>query len=144
MGGGEGEKVGIALVGHGHTASQLLVAARNILGAQALADIVAIDAGAGQTPELDAAVCQALETIDSGRGAVVLVDLVGASPCQCAQRQGGVHEIAVLSGLNLAMLLKLGGLDRCALDPWQIANACAEAGTRAVRVSPSAALLKSS
>lgn len=130
-----GAKVGVALVGHGQTASQLLMAARGIVGGDALDDVIAIDAGAGETPEFNAAVCEVLDTIDRGRGAVVVVDLVGASPCQCAQRQGSGRELTVLSGLNLAMLLKLAGIDRCRLSPAEIAEACAEAGTRAVRVT---------
>jgi len=65
---------------------------------------------------------------------LVLVDLLGASPCQCAQREGAGHDVVVLSGLNLAMLLKLAVLDRHDKSPAELAEACAASGKNAVAV----------
>jgi len=65
----------------------------------------------------------------------MLVDLMGASPCMCGRREGGGHEIVMLSGLNLAMLLKLSSLDRAMASPAELADACAESGQRAVSVT---------
>src|SRR5688572_17297027 len=129
------EPVGITLVGHGATATGLLEAARAIVDDGALADVVAVDAGKGETPELAPRLCDAIAAVDRGRGVVLLVDLLGASPCKCAQRQGKGHEVVVLAGLNLAMLLKLAGLDRRRLDAAAVAEACAESARRAVQVS---------
>lgn len=126
--------VGIAVVGHGETASRLLAAARAILASHKLDDVVAVDAGAGESPRLSSAICQAVDGLDQGQGVVVIVDLWGASPCQCARRQKGQHDVVVLSGLNLAMLLKLASLDRDALSPVQVAEACANSAQRAVSV----------
>jgi mannose PTS system EIIA component len=126
--------VGIAVVGHGATASELLAAARGIVDDGSLDDVLAIDAGLGETPQLGPKMCDAIAEADHGRGVVVLVDLLGASPCKCAQREAGGHEIVVLSGLNLAMLLKLARIDRRTLDAAGIAQACADSGRRAVEV----------
>lgn len=126
--------VGIAVVGHGETASRLLDAARAISVSPRLDDVVAVDAGAGENPVLTSAICQALDGLDQGQGVVVMVDLWGASPCQCARRNHGDHDVVVLSGLNLAMLLKLASLDRDALSPVQVAEACANSAQRAVSV----------
>jgi mannose PTS system EIIA component len=128
--------VGVAIVGHGDTASRLLEAARGIVDSPALDDVVAVDAGIGETPALGARLCDAIEEQDHGRGVVVLVDLLGASPCRCAQREGDGHGLCVVSGLNLAMLLKLAGLDRDKLSAEQVAAACADSGRRAVMVTP--------
>jgi PTS system mannose-specific IIA component len=128
------ERVGVALVGHGSTASGLLAAARAILGGDALSDLVAIDAGEGKTSLLDPLMCDAIDRADTGRGVVVLVDLLGASPCQCAQEQGDGHDVVVLSGLNLAMLLKLATVNREKLDAAGVAEACADSGRRSVEV----------
>lgn len=130
----EANRVGIAIVGHGSTASSLLAAARGILPAGSLDGVLAIDAGLGETPTFTEALCGAIAKVDRGRGVVVLVDLLGASPCQCARREGVGHSMVVVSGLTLAMLLKLIGLDRATLTPRQIAEACAEAAHRAVGV----------
>lgn len=126
--------VGVVLVGHGRTASELLEAARGIVGAGALEGVIDVDAGFGQTPRLGQELCEVLERADTGAGVLVLVDLWGASPCTCAQSNAGDHRLVTLSGLNLAMLLKLAALDRQALDPEELANACADSGRRAVQV----------
>jgi mannose/fructose-specific phosphotransferase system component IIA len=124
--------VGVAIVAPGGTASQLLAAARLIAPAGTLDDIVAVDAGEGQTPRLEQVMCDAIGQADRGRGVVVIVDLLGASPCRCAERQASGHEVVVLGGLNLAMLLKLAALDRTRLEARAIAQACADSGRRSI------------
>ncbi len=131
----EGAPIGIAVVGHGSTASTLLAAARGIVRTGVLDGVIAIDAGLGETPTFSEAMCNAIVKADRGRGVVVLVDLFGASPCKCAQREGVGHPMVVVSGLSLAMLLKLTGLDRTRLALGEIAEACAEAGRRAVGIN---------
>jgi mannose/fructose-specific phosphotransferase system component IIA len=128
-------RVGVAVVGHGKTASALLDAARGIAPPGSLDDVVAIDAGVGETAGLSAVMCAAITAADRGSGVVVLVDLLGASPCQCAQREGQDHALAVVSGVSLAMLLKLSTLDRGVASLSHVADACADAAHRAVVVS---------
>lgn len=126
--------VGIVVVGHGDTATHLLEAARHIVPPGSLDDVVAVDAGEGETPRLGAELCRVIGSVDRGRGVLLMVDLLGASPCRCAQREGEGHPFVVLSGLNLAMLLKLAGLDRASMTPQQMAAACADSGRRAVEL----------
>jgi mannose/fructose-specific phosphotransferase system component IIA len=128
-------RVGVAIVGHGNTASQLLAAARAITQSEALADVVAVDAGEGETKRLNDEMCGVIEKIDGGRGVVVLVDLLGASPCQCVRREGQGHGVVTLSGLNLAMILKLAALDRERLTADEVAAACADTAQRSVKVT---------
>jgi mannose PTS system EIIA component len=130
----EPARIGVAIVGHGSTASSLLAAARGIVPPGSLDGVLAIDAGLGETPTFSDALCAAIAKADRGRGVVVLVDLLGASPCQCARREGAGHSMVVVSGLSLAMLLKLTGVDRRKLTPFEVAEACAEAARRAVGV----------
>lgn len=126
-------KCGVVLIGHGHTPSALLEAARAIVPGDGLADVVAIDAGIGQTPELRAKICAAIEQIDEGRGVLLLADLMGSSPCMCGINESAGHGIAVVSGLNLAMLTKLAIADRRS-SPRELAEACADSGRRSVAV----------
>ncbi len=128
-----GAVIGVLLVGHGETASTLLAAARAIVH-QGLKDIEAIDAGVGQTPQLEALLCDRSGRADNGRGVLVLVDLLGSSPCSCTLRSCGTHSFALVSGLNLAMLLKLATLDREQLSLEQLAEACADSAQRAIVV----------
>ena len=131
----EGSLVGVLLVAHGGSASHLLAAARGIVGDDAFEDVETLDAGAGRTEELDRAVEAALQRLDHGRGVVVITDLFGASPCNCTRKELTTHENGVLiSGLNLAMLCKLGHVDRRALSAVELAEMIAETGRRAVTV----------
>ena len=65
---------------------------------------------------------------------LLIVDLVGASPCNCALREAGEHPIVTLSGLNLAILLKLASLDRTELDAVALASELARSGRRSVTI----------
>lgn len=126
--------VGVVLVGHGDTASRLLEAASAIVSGAGLSDVIAVDAGVGETPDLSDTLCSIIEQADAGRGVLLVVDLMGASPCTCGMREAVGHRFVVLSGLNLAILLKLASLDRRALTPAGLANACAESGRKSVCV----------
>lgn len=124
---------GVVLIGHGETASALLAAARAIIPGAGLDDVLAIDAGAGRTPELRAAVCDAIELAEQGGGVLLLADLLGSSPCTCGMDESAGHGFAVVTGLNLAMLVKLATLDRT-VSPRALADACADSANRSVCV----------
>lgn len=126
-----GSQVGVVILGHGESASRLLRAARDIVSS-GLDDLVAVDAGEGQTPELERTLCDVIAQADEGRGVLLLVDLLGSSPCACGRREGAGRGLTTVGGLNLAMLLKLASLDRGALEPSELAAACVDSGRRAV------------
>ncbi len=128
--------VGVVVVGHGETASRMLEAAKGIAAAGSLDGLVALDAGVGDSDAFTASMCTALDDVDQGRGVLMLIDLLGASPCQCGLREGQSHHVVVLSGLNLAMLLKLSSLDRSSATAEELAQACAASGQRSVCVRP--------
>ena len=94
--------------------------------------VLAVDAGDGYDEQFERRLRDAMEVVDEGRGVVVLVDLFGSSPCACCVRQVKNRAARIVSGLNLAMLLKLSCLDRHGLDAKAIADACADAGRRAI------------
>ena len=126
-------KCGIVVIGHGKTASVLLAAARSIIPGEGLADVVAIDAGVGQTPELTERVCEAVESVDEGRGILLIVDLMGSSPCMCGLQHSEGHGFALVTGLNLAMLTKLALVDRRS-SPRELAATCSESVHRSICV----------
>ncbi len=126
--------VGVVVVGHGRSASALLGAAEGIVG-DALTDVIAIDAGVGEDAILRERLGAAVTAADRGAGVLLIADMFGASPCACGIRMAAGRPLAVLAGLNLAMLLKLATLDRTALDPEQLAQACSDSGRRAIAVS---------
>lgn len=128
------EPVGVVLVGHGRSASALLEAAKGVCGGDGgLADVIAVDAGRGETDELKARLRAALTAVDRGAGVLLIADAYGASPCACGIREASAPPV-VLSGLSFNVLLKLASLDRRALSPEELARACADSARRALAV----------
>lgn len=128
------EPVGVVLVGHGRSASALLEAARGVCGGDGgLADVIAVDAGRGETDELKVRLRAALAAADRGAGVLMIADAYGASPCACGIREASAPPV-VLSGLSFNVLLKLASLDRRALSPEELARACADSARRALAV----------
>lgn len=125
-------EVGVVVVGHAHSASALVTAAEGILGAPL--SVIAVDAGAGETADLRARMCDAVAAADRGAGVLLLADMFGASPCTCGMRIAAGHPLAVVAGLNLAMLLKLATLDRTTRTPHELAEACGDSARRAITV----------
>lgn len=67
-----------------------------------------IDVVADQPPEEVAALAQAaLARLDTGSGVLVVTDLAGATPANCAGQLRHVsHQVEVIAGANLPMLLR--------------------------------------
>ena len=55
----------------------------------------------------DREIQQAIAKAERGKGVLVLTDVGGASPCNCVTRLLCSDQVAVVSGLNLAMLLRV-------------------------------------
>lgn len=76
--------------------------------------------------DLERALATAVETLDSGDGVLVLSDLYGSTPCNIARRLPSAHEVLVLAGVNLPMMLRV--LNYAHLELAVIAAKAAEAG----------------
>lgn len=129
-------RVGVILVGHQGCAAALLRAAAQIVSTgwknSILERAVVLDAAQG----CDAAFAQRLRDafvqVDEGAGLLILVDLVGSSSasfCSCMLER---HRAHLVSGLSLAMLLKLAHLPAFGGDAGQLAKVCADVGRRAI------------
>lgn len=98
--------MGFVVAGHGSFATGLASAVAVILGAQdAFAAVPMLD---DDSPDLfQQRLSNAVETVDRGAGAVVLVDLPGATPFTAAARLARERPgLEVISGANLPMLLE--------------------------------------
>jgi len=98
--------VGILLITHTGLGHSLLRSARAILAAEP-ADAEAIDVPGDSDP--DAVFEQALAAcrrLDSGDGVLVLTDLYGSTPSNIAGRLAERHNVLVLAGVNLPMLVR--------------------------------------
>lgn len=126
--------VGLVVVTHGGAADSLLEAVAGILGA--LPAAVAVSVSMNETfDETLERVGRACDQVDGGAGVVILVDLQGSSPYQaCMAMLDGSRPAEVVCGVNLAMLLKLATIDRCAPRPSELAQQLREVGRRSIRL----------
>ena len=99
--------IAVILSGHGGFASGLAKAIFQVIGQQAQFGFIDFSEEMS-TQQLDAAMRQEIERIDSGEGVVFFTDLLGGSPFRCAslisqERQ----DIVVLTGTNLQMVAEI-------------------------------------
>lgn len=99
--------VGIIVVSHGNMAAGMLEAARMIVGE--MEGTVAVSLGEADAVEnLMDRISDAINSVDTGDGVLILVDVFGASPFNASARLAMVRDkIEVISGMNLPMLLEI-------------------------------------
>jgi len=102
-------KVGVVLVTHYGLGQEFLQAVRQIVPEDPGFRAVTIDPS--QTvDELRRAIASALEAADAGKGVLVLTDMFGGTPSNLSLSFMREHEVAVVTGVNLPMLIKLATL----------------------------------
>jgi len=111
--------VGILLITHDNIGAVLLRTAIEVLGISPLSTS-SLAAPSDCDPErILAEARQAAEELDSGDGVLVLTDLYGATPSNIACRLHRFHELRVVSGLNLPMLIRVLNYPDLDLDELQ-------------------------
>jgi PTS system mannose-specific IIA component len=97
----------VLIVSQGHLARELLAGGRKIAGA--LPSFAALDLG--WEDDLETArgkVRRAAERLPSEAGLLILVDLYGGTPCNAALGLLAPGRVEILTGVNLAMVVRLG------------------------------------
>ena len=108
--------VGILLITHGNIGAVLLQSATDVLGVCPLSTTT-ISAAPGCDPEHVLAYAkQAAQKMDCGNGVLVLTDMYGATPSNIACRLDELHDVRVVSGLNLPMLIRVLNYPELDLD----------------------------
>jgi PTS system mannose-specific IIA component len=101
---------GIVVVTHGQLAVELVTAAETIVGD--LPSITGVSIGWHDDVEVARrAIADAIERVrpDEG-GVVILTDMFGGTPCNLAMTYWQADRIEVVTGVNLAMLIKAAQL----------------------------------
>ena len=99
--------VGILLITHGNIGAVLLQSATEVLGVCPLSTTT-ISTTQGSDPErVLASAKQAAQEMDCGDGVLVLTDLYGSTPSNIACRLHELHDVRVVSGVNLPMLIRV-------------------------------------
>jgi PTS system mannose-specific IIA component len=120
--------VGLVLFSHDKLSEAFLQALEMIAGPQE--QLAAVDVKTGMsTAEIERSLDQAIKSVDSGDGVVIITDLFGGSPANFALARMSAGKVEVISGLNLAMVLKMVDLrTRDLSDPAVMARAIAREG----------------
>jgi len=98
--------IGIVIATHGTNASALLNTCMDMLGESVDAcSAISIDADMDRASGHKLFV-EAIDAVDQGQGVLILVDMFGGTPSTLAMSLLAEREIEVLTGVNLAMVLR--------------------------------------
>lgn len=100
------KSIGIIIVGHGNFGKALLQAAETIMGPQNDCVAISVDV-AHDVSDAVRRLTNAAQRLDSGLGVILLTDMFGGTPTNLALSLLGKHELEVVTGVNLPMLLKV-------------------------------------
>lgn len=98
--------VGIIVVAHADYGSAVLRTVEFILGHQSDCCSISVDV-AHDVNETVARLTDATERLDVGNGVIILTDMFGGTPTNLALSLLQSHNIEVVTGVNLPMLLKV-------------------------------------
>lgn len=100
--------IGLVLVTHGHLAEEFVRAMEHVVGRQEAVATVCI----GPNDDVERRrkeIADAVKTVDSGDGAIILTDLFGGTPSNLAISLMEAGRVEVIAGINLPMLIRLAG-----------------------------------
>ena len=98
--------IGIVIVAHGQLAHEYRAAVEHVVGPQP--NIVAVSIAAEcdrNNKELE--ICDAVDSVDNGRGVVIATDLFGSSPSNLSLKACATKNRKIVYGMNLPLLVKL-------------------------------------
>ena len=98
--------VGVVIITHGKVAQALLASAELIAGPLKKAIAVSVDSKKGVDRALKD-IRQAIDRVDFGSGVLILTDMFGGSSSNLSLSFLSEKRIAVVTGVNLPMLIKL-------------------------------------
>ena len=125
--------IGLVLVTHGRLASEFVVAMEHVVGPQAQVAAICI----GPEDDMEARrddIAGAIASVDDGSGVIILTDLFGGTPSNLAISLMKSEKIEVIAGVNLPMLIRLGGA-REKMDVKAAVAAAREAGRKYISVA---------
>ena len=125
--------IGLVLVTHGRLASEFIVAMEHVVGPQKQIEPICIGPE-DDMEERRQQIADAIRTVDSGDGVIVLTDLFGGTPSNLAISLMKTDKIEVIAGVNLPMLIRLEGA-RKTMDVRAAVAAAREAGRKYISVA---------
>ena len=125
--------IGLVLVTHGRLAEEFVRAMEHVVGKQERIATICIGPD-DDMEERRAEIATAIAEVDSGRGVIVLTDLFGGTPSNLAISLMQAGKVEVIAGINLPMLIRLGGA-RKTMKVTEAVAAAREAGKKYITVA---------
>ena len=125
--------IGLVLVTHGRLAEQFVIAMEHVVGKQERIASICIEAD-DDMESRRADIADAIARVDDGNGVILLTDLFGGTPSNLAISLMEAGRIEVIAGINLPMLIRLGGA-RKAMKVVDAVNAARDAGRKYITVA---------
>ena len=98
---------GLLIVSHESIGTSLVETASLILGMCPMAlELLPVTPGCHPEPLHEKALA-AVRRLNRGSGVLVLTDMFGSTPSNVANRLAGEHDVMVVAGLNLPMLVRV-------------------------------------
>jgi PTS system mannose-specific IIA component len=119
--------IGMILVAHGNIGEEMLKAVEHVVGPQALAKALSVNA----EDDVDVVLKRLKEMIracNAGKGVLLLADMFGGTPCNLALACMRDADVEVMSGFNLPMLIKVATLRKSIDDLHVLAEKARDAG----------------
>ncbi|MGE0667721.1 MAG: PTS sugar transporter subunit IIA [Sphingomonadales bacterium] len=101
--------IGLVLVTHGHLADEFVAAMEHVVGPQRQVRAISI----GPEDDMERRrkdILDAVASVDSGTGVVLLTDMFGGTPSNLAISIMDKAKVEVIAGINLPMLIKLASV----------------------------------
>lgn len=105
----ENPGVGVLIVTHYRLGEEFLQALRLILPEAPLWDAVSVDPSM-PVEEVRGKIADGLKAADAGEGVLILTDMFGGTPSNMSLSFHDEHQVEVVTGMNLPMLIKLATL----------------------------------
>lgn len=122
--------IGLLIVTHVNIGQAMLDTATRMLGVCPVATEVLEADWDCRPEELCARARRLVAQLDDGDGVLVLTDMYGGTPSNIANSLGNDHKVAVVTGLNLPMLVRL--LNYASLDLHEVAEKAYSGGRAGV------------
>lgn len=101
--------IGLVLVTHGRLAEEFVAAMEHVVGPQKRVRAISI----GPEDDMEQRrkdILDAVASVDSGKGVVLLTDMFGGTPSNLAISIMDKAKVEVIAGINLPMLIKLASV----------------------------------
>ncbi len=105
----QGPKVGVLIVTHYRLGEEFLQALRLILPEAPVWGTVSVDPTMA-VETVRGSISAGLKAADSGEGVLILTDMFGGTPSNMSLSFHDEHQVEVVTGMNLPMLIKLATL----------------------------------